>query len=231
MASGEFRLRLCCGKRNRLRFLSHLEYAHAIERGIRRSGIEFSLTQGYNPRMKLAFGPALPVGTGGMREYVDVWLRRYVPTDTALDVVQSSLAEELSPSEAKYVHMKDSSLSAQCTIGVYEVLVTGGGATEELVRTALDELIDEGSVTIKQKGRTKVYDLMTCLPKEAVVRQDSQDSVSVGLSIRMGSAGSLRPEALIAEALHRHDRSAAVKSVMRLDTLVESKSGLLKRPI
>lgn len=231
MASGEFRLRLCCGKRNRLRFLSHLEYAHAIERGIRRSGVEFSLTQGYNPRMKLAFGPALPVGTAGMREYVDLWLRRYVPADNVLNVVQSSLAEDLSPSQAKYVHMKEPSLSAQCTIGVYEVLVIGGGTTQELVSTALNDLIDEGSVTIKQKGRAKVYDLTTCLPKGVVVRQDTQDSVCVGLSIRMGSEGSLRPEALIVEALHRHDRSAAVKSVMRLDTLVETKTGLFKRPI
>ncbi len=231
MASGEFRLRLCCGKRNKLRFLSHLEYAHAIERGIRRSGVEFCLTQGYNPRMKLAFGPALPVGTGGMREYVDLWLRRYVPTDRVLNVVQSSLAQDLSPSEAKYVHMRDPSLSAQCTVGVYEVLLTGGGATEQTVCTALNNLIDEGSVTIKQKGRSKVYDLTTCLPKEIVVRQDSQDSVRVGLSIRMGSQGSLRPEALIVEALHRQDCSAAVESVMRLDTLIESKTGLLKRPI
>ena len=33
--------------------------------------------QGFNPHMKVAFGPALPVGTASENEYLDVWLTRY----------------------------------------------------------------------------------------------------------------------------------------------------------
>ena len=68
MADMPFRLRVSFAKTGRLRFLSHLEVVHALERAVRRTELEYAVTQGFNPRMKIAFGPALPVGTAGQRQ-------------------------------------------------------------------------------------------------------------------------------------------------------------------
>jgi len=53
-----------------LRFLSHQETATAIERLIRRSSIPVSFTQGFHPRMKISYSPAVPTGVGSLANYV-----------------------------------------------------------------------------------------------------------------------------------------------------------------
>lgn len=231
MASGEFRLRLCCAKRGRLRFLSHLEYSRAIERGVRRAELPYALTCGFNPHMKLAFGPALPVGTSGEREYVDVWLTRYVPVNRAIEALGSMLAPELAPREAVYVAEKATSLSASCTIGIYEVAVTGGSVSETEVSQALDDVIREGELRVGHKGRSKVFDLSVSLPKEIAVRSTGPNECVVAVTTRMGPAGSLRPELLVAHALSRSGITSAVTLVTRLDTLIEDEGGGFRRPI
>ncbi|MDP2400519.1 MAG: TIGR03936 family radical SAM-associated protein [Actinomycetota bacterium] len=230
MAPGEFRLRLCCGKRGRLRFLSHLEYSHAIERGARRAGLPYAVTQGFSPHMKLAFGPALPVGTEGEREYVDVWLTRYLPVAEVIESLAASLAPELAPAEAIYVGDKDPSLGAACTIGVYEVDIRGGGVTESRVREALDEVVSEGELRVEHKGKNKVFDLAISLPKGVMVESCGAEGVKAAVVTRMGQNGSLRPDALVAYALSRSGITGAVTLVTRLDTLIEEE-GEFRRPV
>ena len=59
-----FRLRVRYSISGRLAYLSHLETIRSMERVIRRAGLPFAITEGFNPHMKVAFGPALPVGAG-----------------------------------------------------------------------------------------------------------------------------------------------------------------------
>ncbi|MFQ5767614.1 MAG: TIGR03960 family B12-binding radical SAM protein [Acidobacteriota bacterium] len=62
------------------RFLSHLDLVRALSRAFRRAGIRLAYSQGFHPMPRLAFGPALPVGTSSRAEYLDfeslVYLRR-----------------------------------------------------------------------------------------------------------------------------------------------------------
>ncbi|MBN2219725.1 MAG: DUF2344 domain-containing protein [Kosmotogaceae bacterium] len=61
-------VRFCCG--GLLRFLSHQESATAIERTIKRSGLPVAYTQGFHPRIKISFSPALPTGVTSLAHYV-----------------------------------------------------------------------------------------------------------------------------------------------------------------
>ena len=58
-----FRLRVRYGKRDRLKYLGHLELIHTIERIVRRAGLPYAVTQGFSPHMRVGFSSALPVGT------------------------------------------------------------------------------------------------------------------------------------------------------------------------
>ncbi len=231
MAGDEFRLRLCCGKRGRLRFLSHLEYSHAFERGARRAAIPYSVTKGFSPHMKAAFGPALPVGTQGLREYIDVWLTRYVAAETVLAALGQALPGDLAPTEAGYAAAKEPSLGAACTIGVYEVRVEGGDVAQDIVSRALDDVVGAGVWQVEHKGKTKVFDLAESLPKEMDVRSTGEAEVVVGVTTRMGQGGSLRPDSLVSHALSRAGVAGAVTLVTRLDTLIETEEGTFRRPI
>ncbi len=229
MAAGEFRLRVCYRKTGVLRFLSHLEVMRALERGARRAGMPYAVTKGFNRKMKVAFGPALPVGTAGEREYYDVWLTGYVPAEEALGRLAGAMPAELAPLEARYVDQRDPSLTAAATLARYRVRVEGkGGAAHEL-HEALDAVVGEGTLTREHKGKTKVYDLTRSLPKGAEVTSDGPDAI-VEVAVRMGDHGSLRPEVLLENALDRMDGDGVALTVTRTDVLIETEDGP-RRPI
>jgi radical SAM-linked protein len=210
-----FRLRVTYGKTGRLRFLSHLEVAHACERSVRRTGLEYAVTQGFNPRMRIAFGPALPVGTAGVAEAYDLWLKRLIPGPKALEMLCASTPEGLAPTGAWYVSDKEPSLAAAMTLAEYEVVVEDPGMGPGRMAEALADVIGSGSLTIEHKGVLKAYDLAVCLPEGAQASEEPGRGV-VSMVVRMGAWGSLRPEALVREALGRMDAQGAPITVTRI---------------
>lgn len=229
MAAGEFRCRICYAKRGRLRHLSHLEVTHALDRAVRRAGLPYAVTQGFNPHMKVAFGPALPTGTAGEREYLDIWLTEYVVPEQLVARLSAVSPPDLTALEARYVGMREPSLASACTIALYEVSVTGEGVDQVTLQQALAGIVSAGELVTEHKGKAKVFDLAQSLPKEPSVRS-SQVGPIVELTIRVGQLGSLRPDVLIAQALAGTAPSGVVTSVTRCDVLVETDEGW-RRPI
>lgn len=229
MASGEFRLRVTYAKTGRLRWLSHLEVTRCLERGVRRAALPYAVTRGFSPHMKIAFGPALPVGTAGERECFDVWLTEYVPASEVLFSLSSALPPGLKPAEGRYVPESSASLSAGVVLGVYDVVVDGKEVNSTGVRTALRRLLAAGQLEVEHRRKTKVFDLARTLPKEPSVREEG-GAVRVTVHVRMGPEGSLRPELLLRAALAAAELDGAVTAVTRTDALVESEEGTWSRP-
>lgn len=229
VAASEFRLRVRYTKAGRARFLSHLEVARALERSARRARLPYAVTKGFNPHMKVAFGPALPVGTAGMHEYLDIWLTEPVAVNEALARLQAATPADLAVSEVRYVSEKEPSLSAAATVARYEVVVGGEGSSAELIEQALASVVAEGRLEVKHKHKTKVFELARSLPEEAHVRSYGSQ-IMIELTTRMGQEGSLRPDVFLAEVLSRIPNGGAVESVTRTDILIEEE-GVWRRPL
>jgi radical SAM-linked protein len=180
--------------------------------------------------MKLAFGPALPVGTAGENEYFDVWLTRYSESAELLQRLAAVSPAELAPTEARFIADGQPSLGAALTIGVYRVDIEGKEELSGNAQAALDAVIAKGTLEVEHKGKTKVFDLARSIPKEprAVGRQDG---VEISFAVRMGPDGSLRPEALVRAALDASGLEASAVRTTRLDTLVEDEDGAWSRPV
>lgn len=215
MASGEFRLRIRFAKTGRLRWLSHLETTHAIERSVRRAGLPYAVTRGFSPRMKIAFGHALPVGTAGERECFDLWLTRYVPAAEALGALTAATPEGLLPSEAWYASDKEPSLSAGDSVAGYDAIVEG--VMPDKLAEALGVVTRAGELVVEHKGKDKVFDLTRSLPKEPCVEVAEDGRSRVRITVRIGPEGSLRPETLISSALSLAGLTGAVTSVTRTE--------------
>ena len=219
-----FRLRVCFRKVGRLRYLSHLETVRACERAARRAGLPYAVSEGFTPRMKMAFGPALPVGTGGEREYYDVTLTRFVPPERVYEALTEVTGDDLAPVTCGYVSPGEASLASRLTIAEYDVTVEGGIPPEELERS-FAALVRTGHLTIEHKGKPKVFDLAETLPKEPEVRSQ-EDATHARIWIRMGAQGSLRPDMLVVAALGRD----VPVTVIRTDLLIEDERGW-RRPL
>ena len=179
--------------------------------------------------MRIAFGPALPVGTGGECEAFDVWLRTYVPAEEALERLRASLPADMQPQAARFVHESEASLSAGVQLGVYDVRVEGRELTAGSVQAALEQTLAMGTLAVEHRRKTKVYDLARSLPKEPRA-SDGDGCVIVSVSVRMGPEGSLRPEVLLNAALGAANVQGVVTEVTRTDMLVETEEGVWSRP-
>jgi radical SAM-linked protein len=65
-------VRVKYAKAGRLVALSHLETMHSLLRAIRRARLPMAYSQGYHPKPRVSFGPALPVGVESVCEYMDL---------------------------------------------------------------------------------------------------------------------------------------------------------------
>lgn len=220
---------MCYRKTGPLRFLSHLETVRACERAARRARLPYAVTKGFNPHMKIAFGPALPVGTAGEREYYDLWMNEYVPADEVLTRLAGAAREEIAAIAATYVNEKTSSLGAALTIAEYEVETEGGEQLQESLAGSLASVVASGVLSVEHKGKQKVFELTTALPKEPEVRS-VEGRIIVTVTIRIGEHGSLRPDALVNAALAHSATDGRVVSVTRTDLLIED-DGDVRRPL
>lgn len=164
------RLRVCYSKTGRLRFLGHLEVCGALERAVRRARLPVAFGQGFHPKAKLAFGPALPVGVAGLHEYVDVTLLGFVAADQVVAALAAAMPADMPLVAAAYVRADAPSLAKDCSVVVYQVQPVEQG--REARPAALDEadvkdgatrLMAEGSLEVERRGKLKRYDLAAAL--------------------------------------------------------------------
>lgn len=99
------KLRLKVRKAGKLKFISHLDWLRMIHRVVQRAGLPVAYSQGFSPKPKISFGPALPLFSEGMAEYVDVYLSETVENAAArlnefLPEDGRVLAEEILPTSA-----------------------------------------------------------------------------------------------------------------------------------
>lgn len=66
------KIRIALQKGEATKYVGHLDFGRAVERALRRAKLPVAYSIGFNPHMKLSFGPALGVGIASESEYIDV---------------------------------------------------------------------------------------------------------------------------------------------------------------
>jgi radical SAM-linked protein len=112
------RLRLRWGKTISQRLLSHLDNIKAIEGAIRLSQVPVTYSQGSHPRMKLSFGPPLPMGFTSECEFVDISLEQ-ICSGPMVESIRKKMPEGFELLESKAVFARTTSLSESINRVVY----------------------------------------------------------------------------------------------------------------
>lgn len=186
-----YKIRVFYRKQGRLALLSHLEVARALERAIRRAKLPYAISQGFSPHMKIAYGSALPVGVGSLRECFDLSLTRYISAEEVIAALQKSSVNDLMILEGDYIGKKEETPSVAFPVSTYRV---------ELSRSVSDEVTIPETVTVVRKRKEKQL-----LVRDFLV-DDIVWSGPVGeFSLISKPTGSLRPDRLIDALLKGHD--------------------------
>lgn len=201
-----FLLRVKYAKRGRLAFLSHLETIRSMERIIRRARLPYALSEGFNPHMKVSFGPALPCGAAGYGEYLDVRLREYVKPELALERMLQGSVSDLAPLSCEYIDVRAESVSVAFPLSAWRAEFVDADIDE--LKAAFAQLIERGYIEIERKSKKRCHQMEIKqvpldgrLVKGPDFVEEGEHVVVCFETMAQTQGSSLRPDKFIAAAL------------------------------
>ncbi|MDH5173704.1 MAG: TIGR03936 family radical SAM-associated protein [Elusimicrobiota bacterium] len=89
------RVRIEYSKKGPIRYIGHLDSMHTFFRAFKRANLPVTYTQGFNPRIKCSFSPALPLGFASEVEYIELYLDKKIDISSSVEKLQKELPEGL----------------------------------------------------------------------------------------------------------------------------------------
>jgi radical SAM-linked protein len=204
-AGSEIRVRLTMAKTGRQAFVGHLDTVHQLGRILRRAGLDQAYTRGFHPKGRIEPGPALPLGTAGLAEPVDVWLLDPPPADEILERIVAAAPPELTFSQVQIMGDHDPSLGRSLRAATYLCWVR---ISPDEARRGLEQLLAQErlEVTRQRKGKSKVRDVRPLLleaqvlnspPAEPLLPRSVGDRQVVRICTALPTSGGVRAQELL----------------------------------
>lgn len=196
-------LRMMLTKGEDVRYISHLDYAKAVERALRRAKLPVAYSEGFNPHLKMSFASALAVGVTSDGEYLDVELTREVDLKEVQEQLTSSFGTGIKILKARYIKKRKPALMSVINLAAYEI---SGSLDEDAslknLRSCVDKFNSAASILfVKEspKGRRQV-DVKNFMAKDVTISkkegcegQSQSGRLILNMSIRVTPAGSIKP--------------------------------------
>lgn len=196
------RFRLSFKKKGVSRYLSHLESASALTRGIVQSGLKFIYSEGFHPHPKISFAVAAAVGLESEGEYCDIQIIKPPEAVAALrERINRYLPEGMTVFEMVELPQAARSLTELIRGFQYRALLPGTLDEERLVH--LEEHIDtflraqQFTITKTIKERTVIRDIRPLVSYLAFDRSSRE----LIMDVRFSNEGAVRAEDILVHAL------------------------------
>ena len=181
------RVRMMFSKTGQMRFLSHLELVAAFQRAMARVEIPVIFSSGFNPHPRISFGPALPVGVEGLKEYFDIELIPPVNIKKIVDAINRTLPQGLHIHDAGAVSQGAISLSSLVRRYVYSLEISKAEIEtlkEKITRKNIPFERGTGKGLKRVDLRPMIFDMNFSDGKEAVITlQDTEESTVKPLEV------------------------------------------------
>lgn len=219
------KLRFEITKDEEIRFISHLDYAGAIERAIRRAKLPAAYSEGFNPHMKIAFASALAVGVTSSFEYMDLELKQEIPVDSVLLQLTPKLPPGIRVLRGKYMPDRTEALMSIVNLASYRVTLTLKANTLALLEESISKFNAEPSLLYTRKNLkgTKEIEVKEYLAQDISFQQTGQE-VELLLNIKIKPTGSIKPGEVLAALINSYDIpvDAALAVIHRQGLYVET---------
>jgi radical SAM-linked protein len=202
-------VRIRYAKEGRLVALSHLETMHALLRAFRRARLPMAFSQGYHPKPKVSFGPALSVGIESRAELLDLELVGSADPGE----VQARLAPELPPGLTLLgVELLDpgaQSIGETLRAMHYVAVIPGESGEVGRLRAQVEAFQDRAEAVVHREAVPKNKDRKRHQKiagrkqraidlKDIVTHLGVEGPGRVAFSLRVDPAGSARPAEVLA---------------------------------
>ena len=142
------RMRFKFARTGQAKYISHLETAKLVERGLRRVQTPLAYSQGFHPHPRISFGPALPLGYETEGDYFDVLLTE--PVDNVLGKLNGAFHGGFELLEWTAIPLSAESLSSLINYLAYEVRL--GEVDQGIIRLIDAVKMGEPLMVFDRKG-------------------------------------------------------------------------------
>jgi len=196
------RFRLTFTKQGLSRYLSHLEIAAALTRGITRSGAQFVYTAGFHPHPRLSFAVATAVGLASEAEYCDVvWVKTGEASSSLRERINRYLPEGMTVTEL--VELAPDTPSLASSLRGFRYVASLPDDLDAGALAALEEKITaflsakEVSIARNIGERTVIRDIRPLVVSLGLSRPEHR----LFMDVSFRNEGSVRPEDILVQVL------------------------------
>lgn len=184
------RLRVIFRKGENARFLSHLDLQSTLEFSMRRAGLPFELSEGFNPRPRMSLVSPLPLGYTGEREILEITLSEAMPPAEVLARLGKAVPGGLTILEVIEVPVEGKSAASKLISASYRVeLPEPTGDLSQRLAAILAR--DEIEVEEERDGATRRRDI-----RPAILALEVESGRAFTLSAGY-AGGTVRPEQIL----------------------------------
>ncbi|MEN6414492.1 MAG: TIGR03936 family radical SAM-associated protein [Veillonellales bacterium] len=201
------KLRVKITKGEEVRYISHLDYAGAIERAIRRANLPAAYSAGFNPHMKLSFASALGLGVTSEGEYMDVEFTAAVDPVMARNKLNDSLPPGIFVKQSGYVDDRSPALMAVVNLAEYRILAPLAAGTEFCdVQASLRRFhsADEVNYIRESPKKKREIDLKQFLVQD-IAAAAAGEAVRLSMAIKITPTGSVKAGEVLAALVAQFD--------------------------
>lgn len=138
-------------KKERLRFVSHLDLQRFMQRALNRTSLKIAYSNGFNPHPILSFASALAIGWTSEYELFDIKLSESVARNAAIEEMQRALPPDLPILDARLVDDKHPALMGRLVMADYTIHLAGDVAP---IHAAMEEYWAQDTVLAMRKTKS-----------------------------------------------------------------------------
>ncbi len=168
-----------------MRFISHHNLMKLFERAVRRAGISVKMSEGFNPRPKIAYPLALPVGIKGLDEKLEMELCEWMEVSEIETRLSKQLPKDLQVNSIESISGK---VKPSVKDVVYVVKPKDGKMPEA---DRIDDLLSKNVLNTLRKGKKLSFDIRSS------INGITTDVDTIVLDLKMTPKGMARPEEVL----------------------------------
>lgn len=198
-------------KRDRAKYISHLDLTRCMTRAFARTDIPAWFTEGFNPHVYMTFALPIPLGFEGLRESFDFKLSEDgYPLDRVRDQLNAALPSDIRVLEAAAAVGKPEAI----TWADYRVTLWDPAGGEALAAD-WDRLLAKPAIPVEKKTKHKAQEIDLRPLIAQLGRRVEAESLTLDLRLPGGGAMNLNPNLLLGALWADRGREAEYVQVVR----------------
>ena len=212
-------IRIFFSKRDRAKYISHLDMTRLFQRAVRRSGITMWYTEGFHPHLYMTFALPLSLGIESDCESVDMRLVDEISLEGVKERLNAVLPVGVAVTDVKDVGMKANVIASSN----YSVKVFSFSKKKDEMIAFLSR--DEILMTKKGKAGEKIVNVKPWIYDFEVT--DSGRDLDLSLRLASGNTNTLNPQMLL--SVFANEQNVSVDGAFILRTQIFAENGEIFR--